>query len=307
MNLEFTQCVKYYSFYANYATDGRNNEIEVRTRNRHLVDFDANLLHKDVDMMSAIATSIEYGITQFVVPGSNIEDSASALELSAVNEHILAATAGVHPYNTENTPLEESISALESMITSPLCRAVGECGLDYSQGFPDRAYQVPWFRTQVDLAIRHKKPLYLHERAASDDFIAILKEKLYDDGDLTGPTVPCVVHCFTSDMEALRTYVHMGCYIGLTGHIMSLSDEELRSVIATIPPSRLVVETDAPYMGFKGCRESETKKKGSRYPNVPAALVHIVRRIAENSDMSYDDIVSITTDNCFAFFGMNSK
>lgn len=35
-----------------------------------------------------------------------------------------------------------------------IVRCVGECGLDYSEGFPSAELQLPWFEKQVELACK---------------------------------------------------------------------------------------------------------------------------------------------------------
>lgn len=112
----------------------------------------------------------------------------------------------------------------------------------------------------------------------------------------------CVVHCFTGSLEELQYYVNMGCYIGLTGHIFSLPVETVNLMLQLIPLCKLVIETDAPYMGFKGCRESEEKGKSRKYPNVPAALPKIAAFIAEILGLSYEEVCAQTTENTFSFF-----
>ena len=56
------------------------------------------------------------------------------------------------------------------------CLGVGECGLDYSEGFPSKEFQIPWFKAQVQMAIDKSLPLYLHVRDAQDDFLNVMKE-----------------------------------------------------------------------------------------------------------------------------------
>jgi TatD DNase family protein len=112
----------------------------------------------------------------------------------------------------------------------------------------------------------------------------------------------CVVHCFTGSLDELQCYVDMGCFIGLTGHIFTLPVDTLQDMLQIIPLDKLVIETDAPYMGFKGCRESEDKARSRKYPNVPAALPKIAEYIAEVMDTSFDVICAETTKNGMSFF-----
>eukprot|EP01034_Spumella_vulgaris_P025600 gene25600-32072_t len=119
--------------------------------------------------------------------------------------------------------------------------------------------------------------------------------------------VPCVVHCFTGSVEELKQYLSFGFYIGLTGYIInSLTHDQLSEMLQLITLDRLVIETDAPYMGFKGCRMGDSlcdkKKKNQKYPNVPTALILIAQHIATVSGWSLEEIAEKTTDNALRFF-----
>lgn len=153
---------------------------------------------------------------------------------------------------------------------------------------------------QLELCLEIKKPLFLHVRDAHADFMEILAEF----GFSAGKPIPVdgLVHCFTGTNEELCQYVTLGFYIGLTGSIMNKTTEELRELLELIPQDRLVVETDAPYMGFTGCRALEKNRKTRKYPNVPSALPKIVSRVAEALEMSYDEVASLTTRNALRFF-----
>jgi len=233
-----------------------------------------------------------------VVPGCTLADSLASLELSRAKPGIVSTTCGVHPYNTQSNEFnDESRASLAEMVAQSECLAVGETGLDYSEGFPDKAYQLPWFRFQVDLAVQHKLPLFLHVREAREDFISVLKEKDVE----AQQDVRCVVHCFTGEIEELQEYVHMNFYIGLTGYIFKLPDEMLASWLELIPRDRLLIETDAPYMGFKNCRAGEKSKKTAKYPNTPCALIQVADKIASVLQIPLEDVKSITTTNALRF------
>jgi Tat protein secretion system quality control protein TatD with DNase activity len=186
-------------------------------------------------------------------------------------------------------------------------------------------------RSQVALALKYQKPLYLHVREAFEDTIRVLEEELTKHlsssssspalGDSPAPPPPlissggscltswtdhcppCVVHCFTGTLSELQAYISFGWYIGLTGSIMSLSDKELHSHLTLIPLDRLVIETDSPYLGWKGCRRSEHSKKSAKYPNVPSALPQILEKIvtALEGRLSATELTRLTTQNAFEF------
>ena len=265
-----------------------------------LVDFDANLLHEH--LISSTETLLQdaesLGIKMFVVPGTNLLDSRDGMEMiSNFSQSKIITTCGVHPYNAESVPFSDnSRETLFKLIQDSRCSAVGECGLDYSHGFPDRSFQLEWFRFQVETALRLDKPLYFHVREAESDFLSVLWSLDFSSA-CDAPAVPCVVHCFTGSLEELRRYIDMGFFIGLTGSVFSLTDENLRARLDVIGLSRLVIETDAPYMGFTGCRATAAKKKGQKYPNLPSALVLVRDRIAAVSGWDPDLIAAATTEN----------
>ena len=120
--------------------------------------------------------------------------------------------------------------------------AVGECGLDYFRNLSPRPAQLAAFRRQLDLAVQLRKPVFLHQRDAHEDFLTVLRE--YGSRLVGG-----VAHCFTAGVDEARAYLDLGLYIGITGWIC---DERrglhLREVVRTIPADRLLIETDGPYL-----------------------------------------------------------
>lgn len=180
---------------------------------------------------------------------------------------------------------------------------------------------------QISLAIEFRKPLYLHIRNAYPCFAKLLEEetvgtlmniaalKISECDRLqslmeyfrTGNGQNIVVHCFTGCLEELQFYVGMGFFIGLTGHVFSLPLDTVQQMLKLIPLDKLVLETDAPYMGFKGCREGEDKAKSRKYPNVPAALPKIAAFIADMLDISYEEVCLKTSENALSFFKTKIK
>lgn len=302
---------------------------------RTLVDFDANLLHEQLvdDIDYHILQAQDHDVNHFVVPGSTLEDSKLAIELSAARpKDQIIATAGVHPYHVnemecneeavqkleqllgityEATDKKEGVDIVVSEVEGNVCKAVGECGLDYSKGFPEKELQLPWFHAQISLALKYSLPLFLHVRDAREDFVEIIGQ--YGFSQSSPPPVKGCVHCFTGDVDELQQYVNMGFYIGLTGYIITANMKDtpsettpeiskLKEWLDIIPEDKLVIETDAPYMGFKGCRSIESKRKNQKYPNIPAALTQICQIIADAKGVSYDEIATSTTNNALEFF-----
>lgn len=278
--------------------------------NAKLLDFDANLLHEDlvVDMERHITTAQGKGVGTFVIPGSTLEDSALGLALARERPSVVLATAGIHPFRASQIEYNPgTLAALEALVTDPHCLAVGECGLDYSPGFPPAEAQLPWFRAHVRLALTHALPLYVHVRDAHDDFIVAMDDEMPVTGGSEGPpSVSVCVHCFTGTTAELDVYCQRGYYVSLSGHVLRMRSKpdspDLADWLRLIPPDRLLIETDAPYMGFKGCRTSEAAKKTQNYPNVPAALPLVLQALVDAGGGSYDELALRTTANALRFF-----
>ncbi|MCH8221742.1 MAG: TatD family hydrolase, partial [Proteobacteria bacterium] len=171
--------------------------------------------------------------------------------------------------------------------------AAGECGLDYFRNFSPKEDQRRVFSMQLELAAEHRMPVFLHQRDAHEDFIAILKEHL--------PGITrAVAHCFTGDGDELDACLELDLYIGITGWIC---DERrgghLKDLVANIPLDRLMVETDSPYL----LPRDLDPKPGSRR-NEPMHLPHIVQSIAGARGIEALELAAATARNSAQFFDL---
>ncbi|CAM9529167.1 unnamed protein product, partial [Phaeothamnion confervicola] len=265
-----------------------------------LVDVDANLLHEALraDAPAHIEAAAAVGVRHFVVPGSTLEDSVGAIALAEKYPAVVFPTVGVHPYNVLACgPIDDAMAQIRQLASSSLVRCVGETGLDVSEGFPALEEQMPWFERQVALACELGKPLFLHERRAHEPFVEVLKR--YKS---SGSLPPCLVHSFTGTAEEAQEYLRLGFFLGVAGFLCKPQHgQSLRETVASLPPNRLMVETDAPYLGFPGCRQGHAKPK-SQFPNVPSALPAVVTTLAGCMDRTPAEVAAATTANARAFF-----
>jgi TatD DNase family protein len=205
----------------------------------------------------------------------------------------LWTTAGIHPLYTPEYS-ESECKRLEEAIALPGVVAVGETGLDYAEKFnPNKSLQRQWFKTHLQLAADTGKALFLHEREAFRDFVSILEEF-----GLNRLEKVCV-HCFSGSREQLETYLDLGFYIGITGIVAQKRGAHLLDLLSLIPLDRLVLETDAPYLTPQ---VKECKKYRRR--NEPCCLPFVARAVADQLDISVDELTLQTHRNSCNLFGI---
>ncbi|KAE8893418.1 hypothetical protein PF005_g17039 [Phytophthora fragariae] len=267
-----------------------------------LFDFDCNLTHEDLrgNVATLMQQASTVGVKEMLVPGATIDESQRAIELCRQHPTKLFPTAGVHPYNARAIPSQQELTTLKGLMELQEVRAVGECGLDYSPSFPEPEFQKKWFAEQLSVACELKKPLFLHERLAHEDFIQLIDEATAKSG---GYFPPAVVHCFTGTEEELKAYVARGddWYIGITGFICKKQGAALQEMVKHVPLERLVLETDAPYMGFPKCRRAEVSDQKKQYPNVPSAMPRVAQAAATALGRSPQEVAKITRANARRF------
>ena len=259
------------------------------------IDIGINLTNKQFagEYDEVIDRAISAGVEQILLTGTSVRSSKEALALAEEYPETLFATAGIHPHDAK-TMNAESIKILASLLKEKKVVAVGECGLDFDRDFSPRPVQESCFHAQLSLAEEVQKPLFLHERAAFDRFIAILKEhSSLPEG---------VVHCFTGQLKEAKTYLEMGYYIGFTGAITDVRRfADLEEVVRYVPLDRMLIETDAPFMMSKNVPTRQLSYHQQRR-NEPAFLPYVAQTIARYKGVSLKAVADKTRENAEALF-----
>lgn len=257
-----------------------------------LIDIGANLTHDSFrqDFDDVLARASAHGVGRMIVTGASREGSEHALVLARASGGRLFATAGVHPHHAIDYD-DHTDEVLRHLAAEPEVRAVGETGLDYNRNYSPREVQRDVFERQLAIAVEVGKPLFLHQRDAHHDFLAILKR--YRD------RVPgVVVHCFTDTGEALRDYLDLDCHIGITGWICDeRRGAHLRELVKLIPADRLMLETDSPYLLPRTLRPMPKDRR-----NEPMYLAHIRDEVAKDRGETREAVTEASTRTAERFF-----
>lgn len=231
----------------------------------------------DADRASLLGERLPAAGVEFVLNAAT--DAASiqtGRELCARYPGFYCA-AGYHPH-TAKEALPGYLSQLREALKDPKVVAIGEIGLDYHYDLSERSVQQRIFREQLQLAAETGYPVIIHMREATADTLALLREYRPQG----------VVHCFSGSAETAREILDLGLYLGFTGLVTFVNAKKARGAAACVPPDRLLIETDCPYMTpvpFRGKRNDST-------------LLHLTARtIAALKGIEPQALAEITAEN----------
>ncbi|PZO09254.1 MAG: hydrolase TatD [Lysobacteraceae bacterium] len=262
-----------------------------------LIDIGANLGHEsfDHDLDAVLARAADAGVAQLVVTGASRAGAVRALEIARAHPGRLFATAGVHPHHAVEYT-DEADAQMRALLAHPEVVAVGECGLDFHRDFSPRPAQRSAFERQLQIAADTGLPLFLHQRDAHADFMAMMK-------NFDGRIGPAVVHCFTGTREECFDALDAGYFIGITGWLCDeRRGQHLREFVKDIPADRLMVETDAPYLLPRTVRPMPSHRR-----NEPMYLRHIVEELARDRGEAFETTAAETTAAAAAFFRLPAR
>lgn len=224
------------------------------------------------------------GIGRVINVCSDVDSLRTTMELTEKYPYIYGAV-GIHP--DEVGKLNDGI--LEEMRL--LCRlekaaAVGEIGLDYYWNKENHPVQIRWFERQLELAREEGLPVIIHSREAAADTLEVMKRM--KAGEIGG-----VMHCFSYSREMAREYLDMGMYLGIGGVLTFKNARKLKEVVEYAPLSRLLLETDCPYL-------APAPNRGKR--NSSLNLPYVVEEIAALKGVSPEEVMEKTAENAFRLF-----
>jgi TatD DNase family protein len=183
-----------------------------------------------------IARAAEENVTTLICVGTTAEDSQKAIEFVQTRPACFASI-GLHPHEAKY--LNAAKAVLTACVSMPKVVAVGECGLDYFYNHSDKPDQQAALRFQIELAQEHNLPMIFHVRNAFDDFWPIFDSYKGIRG---------VLHSFTDSRQNLDKALERGLYVGVNGIMTFTKDAGQLEIARAIPLTKLLLETDAPFL-----------------------------------------------------------
>lgn len=215
-----------------------------------MIDTHAHLDFSDYkkDFVHVLERAFNNNINGIISVGIDEHSSRKAVDIAEQNPKIWA-TVGVHPHDSVRVS-KHYLHLLKELSASSRVLAIGETGLDYYRDRSPRDIQQKIFREQIRLAIEIDKPVIIHCRDAYEDTLKIVAEERIE-------RVGGILHCFSGDLIFARKSINLGLYISFAGTVTYPNAQRLREVVKEIPPERILIETDSPFLtpqSFRGKR-----------------------------------------------------
>ncbi len=257
------------------------------------LDDDAILPELD----DVIRRAEDAGLVGIVAIGTTAASSQRCLEI-AQRHGIVRAAVGVQP-NYVADATERDWESIVALAREPDVCAIGETGLDHYWDYAPLERQREFFDRHLQLAHSTRLPVVIHMREsppnrAARASISCCQDILHRlEQQRSGPWAG-VMHSYTGDSEFAARFIDLGLHISFAGMVTYKNASELRQVACRVPASRLLIETDSPYL-------SPVPKRGQR-PNEPALVVHTAACLAEARNEPLATLAASTTANAIRLF-----
>ena len=252
------------------------------------------------DLPEVLARAEMNGVKRILVPALDLESSREVIRLAEDNEIVFAAV-GVHP-NSARTWNSESEADLQGLVSHPKVIAVGEIGLDYYRDKAPQNVQKDILRKQLQIALDQKLPIILHVRNLTEEDRSCIKDLLLILEDWLTEADPLpqemkgrvgVIHSYTGNLKEGKQALQLDLFIGITGSVTFKNADTIREVVRQTPLSKLLIETDGPFI-------TPHPYRGKR--NEPAHVRHIVDKISEITGTPQESVAEQTSANAACLF-----
>jgi len=259
-----------------------------------IIDTHTHIYSKefDTDRENVIERAKNAGVKAVFLPNENLDSLALINKLSDEEPEFAFPMVGLHPTCVGND-YALVLSQLESFLYKRKYYAIGETGIDLYWDKTYRKEQKAAFEEQLRWSIALHIPVVIHQRESFDEVM----DSIYNVG---AESLKGVFHCFNGTVEQWEQIAGLsGFYVGIGG-VVTYKNNIVYDTLAVIPPEKIVVETDAPYL-------SPVPYRGKR--NEPSYLTEVIKKLSERYEMPPENIAKITFDNSlkvFGAFGINS-
>ncbi|WP_343192439.1 YchF/TatD family DNA exonuclease [Buchnera aphidicola (Taiwanaphis decaspermi)] len=250
----------------------------------HLDRLNYKNIHKNIDdvIKKAFKHNVKFMLT-ISTSISNFKKTFKMLKNKFINVRI---SCGIHPlYISKNSNIEKMLTLSKNEYVI----GIGETGLDYTNINHNKKKQIKFFKYQIDVAKKIKKPIIVHSRNSKNDTINVLQR---EKSEICGG----VLHCFTEDIDMARKLLNIGFYISISGIITFKNTYALNELVKYLPIDRILIESDSPYLSPEPYRKKE---------NQPANVSLIANHLSKIKKINLFDLSYILKNNFINLFNCN--
>ncbi len=244
----------------------------------------------DADRDQVIQRAEKEGISHLFLPNIDSTSVQEMLNVCSAWPHLCYPMMGLHPTSVRANYHDE-LKLMKHYLADRSLRfyGVGEIGIDL---YWDRTFekeQTEAFNIQLDLSLEYGLPVAIHTRNSMEVALGIMESR--NDEGLRG-----VFHCYSGDVAQAERALQMGFYLGIGG-VITYKKSGLADVVAAMPLSSLLTETDAPFL-------PPVPHRGQR--NESSYIPLIAQKIAEIKGVSLEEVAEATTRNAMNLFMISS-
>ncbi len=256
-----------------------------------IIDTHSHLFTEDFDsdLPEVICRAQEAGVSRIYLPNIDSSTIEPLLRVCEKYPGYCFPMLGLHPTSV-STGYRENLNAMKKLLDNPNHPfvAIGEVGLDLYWDKTYRSEQEDAFRIQIEWAITYQLPLIIHCRSAFNEMYELLLP--YKGRKLSG-----IFHSFSGTVEEAEMLLSFEDFmLGING-TLTFKKSELPHVLSMLPPERIVIETDSPYL-------TPVPYRGKR--NESAYIRFTLQRLAEVYGKGVEEMAEITKNNALKVFGM---
>ena len=267
----------------------------------NIIDTHAHLDGEEFkdDLPEVVRRAQEAGVNKVFLPAIDLKSSEGVLAMSRQYPGFAYPMAGLHPEEVR-ADFREQLQKIHDLLTpsssllpppsSPFI-AIGEVGLDYYWSREFEHEQLEAFEEQIGWSIETRLPLMIHCRKAQNEMVRLMR---HYEKELPGG----VFHCFTGNEHEAEELLAFDNFVLGIGGVLTFKKSHLPEVLPKVVPlSRIVLETDSPYM-------APVPHRGQR--NESAYVVEVMHKLAEAYQVSPETVAQTTNENVERIFGLSN-
>ena len=240
------------------------------------------------DLDDVITRAKEAGVGTIFIPAINEDSIKTVPETCRKYPNYLYPMLGLQPEEVKDDYLSVLDKMHAELTSGTRYIAVGEVGLDFYWSREYEKQQLDAFERQMRWSIKTRLPLMIHCRKAQNELLHIMKPYI---NELPGG----VFHCFTGNQKEAERYLEFDKFVLGVGGVSTFKSSHLREDLpAAVPLTRIVLETDSPYM-------APVPHRGQR--NESSFVVEVMRQLAISYHVTEEEVAKQTNENVRRVFG----